>query len=57
MKRGAAEQKMDIVIQLLQHLVAVQLFQSNVPKGDIAKHLHVAKSKVVKMLKYVSKER
>ena len=51
------EQKLDIIIGLLQHLVALELMKGGVTKQAIAKHLHVATATVVKMLKGVKKEK
>lgn len=47
------EKKLDQVIQLLQHILALQLASKGVNKGDIGKHLHVAKSTVVSLLRGV----
>lgn len=49
------EEKLDIVIGLLQYLVALELTQRGVPQSTIGKHLHVAKSTVVEMLRGVEK--
>jgi DNA-binding MarR family transcriptional regulator len=51
----AIEKKLDIIIDLMQQLVALELSRKGVPQGEIGKHLHVAKSTVVKMLKGVKK--
>jgi len=51
------EQKLDISIGLLKHLLAIELARSGVPYQEIAKHLHVATASVVKMLKGVRKEK
>jgi hypothetical protein len=48
--------KLDTVVDLLQHLLAIELSKSGVDMGEIGKHLHIAKAKVVKMLKGVKKE-
>jgi len=50
------EKKLDAVIELLQHLLALELSKNGLAKGAIGKHLHVAKAKVVKMLQGVKKE-
>lgn len=47
--------KLDTVIELLRHILAVKLHQGNVPKGVIGKKLHIAKSSVVKMLQGIKK--
>lgn len=49
------EQKLDGAIELLRHLLALELAREGVPKQAIAKHLHVATATVVKMLKGVKK--
>ena len=51
------EKKLDIVIELLQHLVALELSKSGVTQKVIGKRLHVAKATVVEMLKGVRKEK
>lgn len=50
------EKKLDAVIKLLQHLLALELAKSDVTQEVIGKHLHVAKATVVEMLKGVKKE-
>lgn len=47
--------KLDEAVGLLQHLLALELAREGVPQQAIAKHIHVAKAKVVKMLKGVKK--
>lgn len=51
------QQKLDTIIQLLKHLLALQLYRSDVPQAEIGKHLHVATGSVAKMLKGVRKEK
>lgn len=51
------EKGLERIAGLLQHILAVQLFEQNVTMGDIAKHLHVSKSSVVGMLRGVKKEK
>ena len=51
------EKKLDVVIELLQHLVAVELTKSGVTQEAIGKRLHVAKATVVEMLKGVKKDK
>lgn len=48
------ERKLDTMILLAQHQLALDLFKAGVSKEDIGKHLHVAKAKVVAMLKVVT---
>ena len=50
-------QKLDTIIKLLQHELAIQLYRNGVTQEDIRKHLHVAKAVVVKMVKGVKKEK
>ena len=51
------ERKLDTVIELLQHLLALELSDRGVPKEHIGRRLHVAKAKVVEMLKEIKKEK
>ena len=55
--KDAINQKLNEIIELLSHLLAVQLYKSNVSMGAIGKHLHIAKATVVKMLKDIKKEK
>ncbi len=50
------EKKLDVVIELLQRLLAIELAKGGATQEVIGKHLHVAKATVVKMLKGVKKE-
>ena len=50
------EKKLDSVIELLQHILALELFRAGVTQEVIGKRLHVAKATVVKMLKGVKRE-
>ena len=54
---STAEQKLDTIVTLLQHLLALELARSGLTKEAIGKHLHVAKATVVKMLRGVKKDR
>jgi predicted transcriptional regulator len=51
------ERKLDILIGLSRHLLALELFKSGVTQEAIAKHLHIAKATVVEMLKGIKKEK
>ena len=51
------EEKLDTVIALLQHLLALELAKSGVKQAVIAKHLHVATATVVKMMQGIKKEK
>lgn len=50
------EAKLDRIITLLQHLLALQLANGGVNKAEIGKHLKIAKSTIVKMLRDFNKE-
>jgi Mn-dependent DtxR family transcriptional regulator len=50
------EKKLDTVIDLLRHLLALELARAGATQADIGKHLHVAKASVVEMLKGLKKE-
>lgn len=45
------EKKLDTIIGLLQHLLALQLASRGVRQTEIGKHIHVATATVGKMLK------
>jgi predicted transcriptional regulator len=51
-----AEAKLDTIIDLLQHLLAIELSARGVPKQEIGKKLHVATATVVKMLQGVKRD-
>ena len=51
------ENKMDVVIELLQNLLALELSKSGVTQDVIGKRLHVAKATVGEMLKGIKKEK
>lgn len=51
------EKKLDAVMELLQHLLALELSKSGVTQEVIGKRLHVAKATVVEMLKGLKKEK
>lgn len=51
------EKKLDTVIELLRHHLALELSKAGVSMPEIGKHLHVATATVVKMLKGVKKEK
>jgi predicted transcriptional regulator len=54
-RSNTVNEKLDEAVGLLQHLLALELAREGVPQQAIAKHIHVAKAKVVKMLKGVKK--
>lgn len=47
------EKKLEQIEMLLQQSVALQMYVNGCPKDEIGRHLHVAKSSVIKMLKGV----
>jgi hypothetical protein len=47
--------KLDVIAQLLQHLLALELARDGVSRAQISKHLRVANAATVKMLKGVKK--
>lgn len=49
------EQKLDTIIELLKHSLAIQLAQSRVKQTVIAKHIRVANAKVGKLLQGVKR--
>lgn len=56
MDKGASaklEKRLDTIIGLLQHILALQLATRGVRQTEIGKHLHVATAAVGKMLKGV----
>lgn len=56
-KNHIIEKKIDTVIELLQHLLALELSKSGVTQEAIGKRVHLAKATVVKMLKGVKKDK
>jgi len=52
---AALEKKLDTIIGLLQHMLALQLASQGVRQTEIGKHIHVATAKVGKMLKGTKK--
>jgi len=50
------EKKLDVVIELMQQLVAIELYRSDVTQGAIGKRLHIAKKTVGEILKGVKKD-
>ncbi|TSC57218.1 MAG: hypothetical protein Greene041679_379 [Parcubacteria group bacterium Greene0416_79] len=53
----AVEKKLGIIVELLRHLLAVELLRGGMSMPEIGKRLHVATATVVKMLKGVKKEK
>lgn len=55
--KPTTEGRLDVAIELLQHLLAVELYTKGVKQEVIAKHLHVATAKVTKMLEGIKREK
>ena len=51
------EKRLNVVIELLQNLLALELSKGGVTQDVISKRLHVAKATDVEMLKGVKKEK
>lgn len=51
------ETKLDVVIEILQNLLAPELSKNGATQEVIGKRLHVAKASVVEMLKGIKKEK
>jgi hypothetical protein len=49
------EEKLDVLIDLMKHLVAIELARSGVRQTVISKHVRMANAKVGKMLQGVRK--
>jgi len=54
--RQTIERKIDVLVELLQNLLAIELSNNGVTQEQIGKRLHIAKSRVVEMLKGVKRE-
>ncbi|WP_426609505.1 hypothetical protein [Bradyrhizobium sp. McL0616] len=52
-ENAATQQKLDVVIELMQRLVAIEMARGGTTQQVIAQHLHVSKTNVVAMLKGV----
>ena len=50
------QKKLDTIIDLLRHLVALEFSKRGVSRDIIGKRLHIAKSTVVEMLKGIKSE-
>jgi transposase-like protein len=57
MPTDRVEEKLDTIIELLKHLVAVELARGGVPQTKIAKRVRLATTTVNKMLQGIKKER
>ena len=55
-EKSPIEQKLDTIVDLLQHLLALELARSGLTQESIGKHLHIAKATVVKMLRGLKKD-
>lgn len=56
MPKDRVEEKLDMVIELLKHLIAVELARGGVPQAKIAKRVRLATATVNKMLQGMKKE-
>lgn len=57
MENNKLEKKLDVVIELLYHIIAVELYRGGATQDDICKSLHIHKATVGKMLKGVKKDK
>jgi len=57
MENNKLEKKLDTLIDLSRHAIAVILFRGGATQDDICKSLHLGKQTVVEMLKGVKKEK
>lgn len=53
----SVDDKLDTIINLLQHLLALELSRGGATQAEIGKHLHIAKASVVKMLAGVERDK
>lgn len=51
------EEKFDTLIEIMQNLLALELYKSGVTMDLICKRLHIGKGKAVEILKGVQKEK
>ena len=51
------EEKLDAIVELLQNLLALELFRGGVTQGEIGKRVHVSTAKVGEMLQGVKKDK
>lgn len=57
MENNKVEKKLDVVIALLNHIIAVELYRGGATQDDICKSLHIHKTNVGKMLKGIKKDK
>jgi DNA-binding IclR family transcriptional regulator len=57
MAADRTEEKLDNIIELLKHLIAVELARGGIPQAQIAKRVKLATGTVNKMLQGLKKER
>lgn len=55
--KHSTDKKLDTLIELIQNLLALELYRSGATMDMICKRLHVGKTKVVEMLKGIQKEK
>ena len=51
------EKKLDELVQLTKHSIAIQLFINGATMGEISKNLHISTVTLVPMLKGIKKEK
>lgn len=56
MSDSKTDEKLDTIIELLQHLLALELARAGATQEEIGKHLHVAKATVVQMLRGLNRD-
>ena len=57
MPEDNSEEKLDTIIELLKHLIALELARAGVPQAKIAKRVKLATGTINKMLQGVKKQR
>ena len=57
MENNKLEKKLDTLIELSRHAIAVSLFRGGATQDDICKSLHLGKQTVVEMLRGVKKDK
>ncbi len=55
-KSKTIDQKLDVVVDLLRHLLVLELHKEGVIQDNICRQLHITKQTVVDMLKGVKHE-
>lgn len=55
--KETVEKKLDELIQLTKHSIAIQMFINGATMGEISKNLHISTVTLVPMLKGIKKEK